>query len=163
MNDLQLNSSNHDVRVNFLDHSVFMANGSERHFTWITDIEIKDENAYSIAKGGRARWKVENETFNTLKNQGFGFEHNYGHGYKNLSVVLALLMMLAFLVDQAQLLSYKIVQSALIKTKSLKELYKSVRGLFEHFIFQNWQELYQAIAYGFKATLTIEIPPINST
>lgn len=163
VNDLQLNSSNPDVRVNFLDHSVFMANGSERHFTWITDIEIKDKNAYSIAKGGRARWKVENETFNTLKNQGFGFEHNYGHGYKNLSVVLALLMMLAFLVDQAQLLSSKIVQSALIKTKSLKELYKSVLGLFNHFIFQNWQELYQAIAYGFKATLTIEIPPMNST
>ena len=54
-------------------------------------------------RGGRARWKIENETFNTLKNQGYHFEHNYGHGKKNLPVVLAMVMLLAFfLVDQAQ-------------------------------------------------------------
>jgi hypothetical protein len=28
-------------------------------------------------RAGRARWKIENETFNTLKNQGYNFEHNY--------------------------------------------------------------------------------------
>ncbi len=47
-------------------------------------------------RGGRARWKIENETFNTLKNQGYHFEHNYGHGKKNLPVVLAMVMLLAF-------------------------------------------------------------------
>ncbi len=26
---------------------------------------------FTIINGGRARWKVENETFNTLKNQGY--------------------------------------------------------------------------------------------
>ena len=51
---------------------------------------------------GRARWKIENETFNTLKNQGYCFEHNFGHGEKNLSTVFAFLMMLAFLIDQIQ-------------------------------------------------------------
>jgi len=45
------------------------------------------KNAYQIMRGGRARWKIENETFNTLKNQGYNFEHNYGLGKKNLSVV----------------------------------------------------------------------------
>ena len=25
---------------------------------------------------GRSRWKIENETFNTLKNQGYHFEHD---------------------------------------------------------------------------------------
>ena len=35
-------------------------------------------------RGGRARWKIENETFNTLKNQGYHFEHNYGHGKKSV-------------------------------------------------------------------------------
>ncbi|PJD91453.1 MAG: hypothetical protein CK424_06460 [Legionella sp.] len=43
-----------------------------------------------------------NETFNTLKNQGYNFEHNYGHGYKNLCSVMTMLMMLAFLMDQVQ-------------------------------------------------------------
>ena len=60
--------------------------------------------------GGRARWKIENETFNTLKNQGYHLEHNYGHGEQNLSVVLALLMMLAFLVDQVQQLCCPLFQ-----------------------------------------------------
>ena len=50
-------------------------------------------------KGGRARHKIENETFNTLKNQGYQFEHNFGHGYKHLTTVFAYLMYLAFFVD----------------------------------------------------------------
>jgi hypothetical protein len=28
-----------------------------------------------LVKGGRARWKIENEAFNTLKNQGYHLEH----------------------------------------------------------------------------------------
>jgi len=43
-------------------------------------------------RAGRARWKIENETFNTLKNQGYNFEHNYVHGEQNLSVVFATIM-----------------------------------------------------------------------
>ena len=53
-------------------------------------------------KAGRAKWKIENETFNTLKNQGYSFEHNFGHGNKNLTSVFSMLMVLAFFLDQAQ-------------------------------------------------------------
>ena len=53
-------------------------------------------------RAGRARWRIENETFNTLKNQGYHFEHNFGHGYQHLTTVLMHLMMLAFLMDQIQ-------------------------------------------------------------
>jgi hypothetical protein len=35
-----------------------------------------------------------------LKNQGYNFEHNYGYGKQNLATILALLMFLAFTVDQ---------------------------------------------------------------
>jgi hypothetical protein len=68
----------------------------------VTDLRVSTRNVYTLMRGGRARWKIENETFNTLKNQGYHFEHNYGHGEQNLSVVFAMLMMLAFLVDQTQ-------------------------------------------------------------
>ena len=51
-------------------------------------------------RGGRAHWKIENETFNTLKNQGYNSGHNYGVGKKDLAVVFTMLMMLAFLVDR---------------------------------------------------------------
>jgi hypothetical protein len=53
-----------------------------------------------IMRAGRSRRKIENETFNTLKNQSYHFEHNYGHGQENLSYVFAHLMLLAFLNDQ---------------------------------------------------------------
>jgi hypothetical protein len=33
----------------------------------------------------------DNETFNTLKNQGYHIEHNYGHGEKNLSMMFFML------------------------------------------------------------------------
>ncbi len=66
----------------------------------ITYIEVSEQTVRDIVKGGRARWKIENETFNTLKNQGYNFEHNYGHGNQNLSNVLAGLMLLAFMIDQ---------------------------------------------------------------
>src|SRR5262249_28730526 len=57
------------------------------------------------------RWKIENETFNTLKNQGYHFEHNYGHGAQNLATVLALLMLLAFTIDQIQQRCYQLFLS----------------------------------------------------
>ena len=46
----------------------------------------------TLMRGARVRWKIENETFNTLKNQGYHFEHNLGHGRAHLSTVLMHLM-----------------------------------------------------------------------
>ena len=64
--------------------------GQVQHFSWIIDFVLTPDNVYTVMRGGRARWKIENETFNTLKNQGDHLEHNYGHGEQNLSVVLML-------------------------------------------------------------------------
>ena len=47
-----------------------------QHFSWVTDLRVSKRNVYHLMRGGRARWKIENETFNTLKNQGYNFEHN---------------------------------------------------------------------------------------
>ena len=83
-NKLPLNDKNSDVEVNVLECFEKTKKG-DKHFCWITDLELKESNVASIAKGGRARWRIENETFNTLKNQGYQFEHNFGHGEKHLS------------------------------------------------------------------------------
>jgi hypothetical protein len=71
----------------------------------VTDFTVTEANAYKIMRGGRSRWKIESETYNTLKDQGYHFEHNYGLGKINLCLVFVMLMMLAFLVDQTQQLS----------------------------------------------------------
>ncbi len=163
LNDVQLNEGNSDVRVNFLNYEEKRANGTTLRFSWVTDIEIDNHNVYKIMRGGRARWKIENETFNTLKNQGYEFEHNYGHGYQNLSVTLAYLMMLAFLVDQAQLIGCKIVRMALESSRRLSEMYRKVRTYFDTFVFKNWGELYSAIAYGIETSFQINFPRGNTS
>ena len=71
----------------------------ERQWTWITDLPVTRAEAPATAWMARGHWKIENETFNTLKNQGYGLEHNYGHGHRHLANTLATLMMLAFLID----------------------------------------------------------------
>ena len=54
--------------------------GKTQHFSWVTDLPIDDARAMALMRGARARWRIENETFNTLKNQGYRFEHNFGQG-----------------------------------------------------------------------------------
>ena len=85
VNDVPLNTSHRDVRVNFIEYWE-VGEHKVQHFSWVTDLRVSQRNVYHLMRGGRARWKIENETFNTLKNQGYHFEHNYGHGTQNLWV-----------------------------------------------------------------------------
>jgi hypothetical protein len=158
INQMPLNKSNPDVLVNFIEYWE-IRKGKTQHFCWVTDFTITTLNAFTIMRGGRARWKVENETFNTLKNQGYHFEHNFGHGKKNLSVVFALLMMLAFLVDQVQQLACEMFQAVLDKKGSKKRLWEHMRALFKTLDFKSMEQLFKAILYGYKAKVIILSPP----
>lgn len=148
LNDAPLNESNADVRVNFLEYWEIKGDKTQ-HFTWVTDFTINKLNAYTLMRGGRARWKIENETFNTLKNQGYHFEHNFGHGHQHLSVVFALLMMLAFAVDQAQQLACQLFQAAWQAVGSKRRLWERIRSLFYELPFETMTDILRAIAWGF--------------
>ncbi len=106
-------------------------------------------------KGGRARWKIENETFNTLKNQGYHFKHNFGHGKQHLSSVFAHLMLLAFLIDQLQGLCCNVFQQAATVMESRVRLWERVRVIFFTFRIPNWMTFYQAIISPPKFDLPI--------
>ena len=149
INQIPLNASNQDLLVNFIEYWEVTPD-KIKHFSWITDFTVTKENVYQLMRGGRTRWKIENETFNTLKNQGYHFEHNYGLGKKNLSLVFASLMMLAFLMDQTQQLSCKLFRAVWTKSKSKRALWERMRSLFKEFEFESMQMLYQAILYGVK-------------
>ncbi len=149
INNVPLNKSNQDVRVNFTEYWE-KSKKKIKHFTWITDFEITQENAYEIMRGGRVRWKIENETFNTLKNQGYHFGHNFGLGKKNLSGVFATLMMLAFLVDQTQQLTCNLFKNVWRKSGSKRALWENMRGFFKNHKLDSMTQLYRALLYGFE-------------
>ncbi|MBU0910171.1 MAG: transposase [Proteobacteria bacterium] len=150
MNNVPLNkSSQDDLRVNFLEYWEVDGNGNVRNrFSWVTDIEITRENAYDIMRGGRARWRIENETFNTLKNQGYNLEHNYGLGEKYLSAVFVYLMMLAFLVDQVQQMCCPLFQVARAKCRCKNSLWEKIRACFHDFLAQSMEAILRRIAGG---------------
>ena len=149
INDVPLNKSNQDLLVNFLEYWEITPKGT-KHFSWVTDFTVTKQNAYHLMRGGRARWKIENETFNTLKNQGYNLGHNYGLGKKNLGVVFTMLMMLAFLTDQTQQLCCTLFQSVWKKLGSKRALWEKIRSLFDCLEFESMEMLHKALLYGFK-------------
>lgn len=157
INGLALNESNQDLIVSFFKYWQLDPKTNETlHFSWVTDIILTPENLYEIMRIGRARWKIENETFNTLKNQGYHFEHNFGHGNKNLSVVFATIMMLAFLTDQIQQLAYQLFKDVLVKTIRKKYFWRKLKNIFECFAFESMKQLYEFILSGKKINPFLE-------
>ena len=148
VHDMPLNVSHPHVRVNFLEYWEIRPH-QVQHWSWVTDLRVHQRTVYHLMRGGRARWKIENETFNTLKNQGYHFEHNYGHGEQHLSVVFATLMMLAFLVDQAQQLCCALFQAVWAKLGSKRLLWERMRALFYTYRLNAMRELFEALFYGF--------------
>lgn len=149
VNGVPLNDAHSEFHVNFLEYWCTDKKGKTYHNTWITDIKINKDNVYAIARGGRTRWHIENETFNTLKNQGYHFGHNFGHGNENLSTVLARLMMLAFLIDEAEQICCNLFQGAFKAQHSTKKyLWDRIRCFFMTYIIPSWKVLYTAIIKG---------------
>lgn len=146
INQVQLNNSHPDFKVNFVEYWETDKHGEVQHFSWITDITITNENVYHIMRGGRSNWRIENNTFNTLKNQDYHFSHNFGHGYQNLCTVFGMLMMLAFFVDQAQELCCQLFKKARAKFKSRTSLWDQIRRLFMEFLIDSWDDLFNVIA-----------------
>lgn len=143
LNDVPLNKSNSDVRVNFLEYMQTDPKGKEMRFSWVTNIWLTQKNVFTIMKGGRARWKIKNETFNTLKNLGYNFEHNYGHGKRYLSTILCLLMMLAFLIDQTQGIACSLFRAVKERLGTNRFLWKTIRSLFQWIQITSWEWFYK--------------------
>src|SRR6266568_6269796 len=151
LNETPLNQANPDLKVNLLVYEEYdTTTGKLQRFSWVTDFPITQDNAYTLMRGGRCRWKIENETFNTLKNQGYHFEHNFGLGKEHLSEVFVMLMMLAFLVDQTQQLCSPLFQAALQSAGSKRALWDQQRSLFHSYKLDSMAMIYTAIINGFK-------------
>ena len=124
--------------------------GLVQHFSWVTDVRVSKRNVYPLMRAGRARWKRENETFNTLHNQGDNFEHNYGHGAQPLSVVLATLLRLAFVVDQTQQRCCAFLRAVWTKLGRKRLVWERMRALCYDYRLESLCEVLEALFYGFE-------------
>jgi len=158
-NGAPLNDANFELKINFPEYWETKPSGKVTHFSWVTDIPITEANLMKLMRGARARWKIENETFNTLKNHGYHFEHNFGHGHQHLSTVRVHLMMLAFLIDPVQQRCCHLFKRAVTEAKSKRRFWRKVLGLFQHFRLPDWETWYGVIAYGMKPVT----PELNDT
>lgn len=75
-----------------------------------------------------------------------GVHYNFGHGNKHLCSVMGLLMMLAFLIDQVQLLGCRLYQAARKKATTFRNLWEKIRVFFDSFEMSSWEELLSIIA-----------------
>ena len=141
VNDIALNGTKDADQVNFFYYRLINKGQITYRNSWVTDILIDENNVTHLVKGGRARWKIENEGFNTLKNQGYHIEHNFGHGQKNLSMIFFLLNLLAFFVHQIFELTDLHYQKCRAKFSARKEFWNQLRCTFRILLFKTWEQL----------------------
>ncbi len=145
VNKIPLNGTKDADEVNCFEYSIFKGKKRTYHNSWVTDISINRDNIIQLVKGGRARWKIENEAFNTLKNQGYHLEHNFGHGENHLSYNLLLFNFLAFFMHQIFELSDLFYQKCRAKFTSRKEFWNQLRCTIRILVFPSFESLLKFI------------------
>ena len=141
VNNVPLNGKEETCWVNYFQYNLIVKGKITYRNSWVTDIEVDKDNVKELVKGGRARWKIENEVFNTLKNQGYHIEHNFGHGKKNLSMNFFLLNLLAFFVHQISEWTDRLYQECRKTCSSRKEFWNQFRGPLKLILFDSWEDL----------------------
>jgi hypothetical protein len=148
-NTVPLNATEGAPLVNYLHYELVNEKGKVTYKnSWVTDIEINERNVAKLTKAGRCRWKIENECFNTLKNQGYHLNHNFGHGNKNLSHNMYLLTLLAFFFHQILELTdpdYQLCRRGYVNKQVLWETF---RTLIIYFVFDSWHEAFSKLMSG---------------
>lgn len=142
VNQVALGAEPDSPRVNFVQLTILDAQGRTTYrCSWVSDIPIESQTVEKLVRAARARWKIENEGFNTLKNQGYHLEHNFGHGHHGLSEMLFLLNLLAFLLHQIQELLDLFYRRARQRFSSRTEFWNAIRGSFRVLLYNSWDEV----------------------
>ncbi len=111
------------------------------HNSFVTNHKVSVMNVAALAQDGRTRWKSENETNNTLKNQGYHFEHNFGHGEEHLANFLATLNLLAFFLHTLLNLLDEQYQRLRKELVTRVDFFNDLRALLRYMVFDSWEAL----------------------
>lgn len=142
-----LRASQDALSVNWFSVEIIAAKGKRTYYnSFVTDLPITPETVAELAACGRARWKIENETFNVLKTNGYNLEHNFGHGKKTLASVLVALNLLAFALHTVAALCVLAWRTALAARGARYRFFEHLRTITAYIVFNDWIDLLQAIA-----------------
>jgi len=116
--------------------------------SFITNHKITKSNIIEIVTAGRARWKIENENNNVLKNRGYNLKHNFGHGKKYLSFFLLTLNLSAFLFHTILDMMDKKYQLIRKELPTRKTFFDDIRALTRYILFRSWNDLLDFMMKG---------------
>lgn len=147
--DVPLRGDAKAMSVNWLDIEITDAKGAITYRnSFITDLPVHRDNVAELAAGGRARWKIENETFNVLKTKGYNLEHNFGHGKQHLASTLATLNLLAFAFHTVCDLGDSVWKAARRELVTRQGFFQTISALTAYVVFASWPELLGAMAFA---------------
>ena len=139
--------------VNWVACEIIDRHGAVKYsVAWVTSLPVGKASVADIAACGRSRWKIENETFNVMKNHGYELEHNFGHGEKFLAMTLAALNLLAFAWHSALDIVDPPWQTARQVAAKRASFFAHLLTLTSYVVFPSWSALLQALT-------TFTIPP----
>jgi len=148
MNAVPLRNSKDALAVNWFEITIRNPAGEVTYRnSFITDLAVDRDNVAELAACGRARWKIENGTFNVLKTDGYNLEHNFGHGKQNLAALLVTLNLLAFAFHTVCDQTEPLWQLARSKTSSRVQFFSRLATITIYLIFPSWADLLQTLAF----------------
>lgn len=107
---------------------------------WATNLEVNKETIGSITKAARARWKIENQCFNALKNYGYNLTHNWGH-VNGEAFNFYILIMLAFYIHQIFEMTDQLFQWCREVCVTFRDLWEDLTALFKLMLFESWEHM----------------------
>jgi hypothetical protein len=149
LTDVPLRGDADAMTVNWFMIEIVTAAGAVTYRnSFITDLEVGADTVADLAACGRARWKIENESFNVLKNNGYNLEHNFGHGKANLSAVFVSLNLLAFAFHTVCDLADDLWRRAMEKMGTRGRFFENLRSITTFLIFPTWDDLLATLAFA---------------
>jgi hypothetical protein len=148
MSEVPLRGDEGAMMVNWLMIEIIDPLGRVTHCnSFVTDMPVNRGTVVELAACGGARWKIENESFNTLKNQGYNLEHNFGHGSQNLSAVLTTLNLLAFACHTICALAMPLWRAATEAIGTRKRFFEHLRSITVFLVFPGWEDVLATLAF----------------
>ncbi len=112
---------------------------------FVTSLPVTRDTVAEIVACARARWKIENESFNVLKSNGYHLEHNFGHGKQNLAMMFAAINLLAFAIHTVCDCLEQIWVDARTAKRARTRFFEHIRTITAYLVFPDWQTLMQTL------------------